>query len=77
MNLTFGEKLKDLREDRNLTQSQLGKILNMTQRKISYIEHDKYEPSLQDLVQICNFFNVSSDYLIGLKQHPYEDFSAK
>ncbi len=67
MILTFGEKIKNLREDKNLTQTQLGKILNMTQRKISYIENNQYEPSIQDLVQICRFFSVSSDYLIGLK----------
>ena len=67
MILTFGEKVKNLREDANHTQTQLGKILNMTQRKISYIERNQYEPSIQDLIQICTFFNVSSDYLIGLK----------
>ena len=39
MKLTFGEKIKNLREDQDLTQGQLGKLVNMTQRKISYIEN--------------------------------------
>lgn len=70
MQLSFGEKVRNLREDMDLTQAQLGKLLNMTQRKVSYIEHNKYEPSLQDIAAICRFFNVSSDYLIGLKSQP-------
>lgn len=70
MNLSLGEKVRNMREDMNMTQAQLGKELNMTQRKLSYIEHNKYEPSLQDIVAICKFFKVSADYLIGLKRNP-------
>ncbi|MBQ2897886.1 MAG: helix-turn-helix transcriptional regulator [Clostridia bacterium] len=66
MELTVGEKVRNLREDKNLTQLQLGEQLNMTQRKISYIERGKYEPSIGDIVEICRFFNVSADYLLGL-----------
>lgn len=68
MNLSFGEKIKNLREDQNLTQSDLGKALNMTQRKISYLELNRYEPSIQDIVEICRFFNISADYLLGIKK---------
>ncbi len=68
MNLTFGDKIKNLREDHNLTQSDLGKALNMTQRKISYLELNRYEPSIQDIVEICRFFNISADYLLGIKK---------
>ncbi len=66
MVLTFGEKIRNLREDADLNQSQLGKAVNMTQRKISYIECGKYEPSIGDIVAFCNFFKVSADYLLGL-----------
>ncbi|MBQ7900830.1 MAG: helix-turn-helix transcriptional regulator [Clostridia bacterium] len=66
MNLSLGEKIKNLREDKNLTQAALGKALNMTQRKISYIERNQYEPGIQDIVEICRFFSVSADYLLGL-----------
>ena len=67
MKLTFGEKIKNLREDRDLTQGQLGKLVNMTQRKISYIENDKYEPSIDDIRAFCLFFNVSADFLLELE----------
>ena len=66
MKLTFGEKIKNLREDRDLTQGQLGKLINMTQRKISYIENNKYEPSIDDIRAFCLFFEVSADFLLEL-----------
>ena len=66
MYISVGEKIKNLREDLNMTQSVLGKALNMTQRKLSYIENDRYEPSIEDIRAICKFFNVSADYLLGL-----------
>ena len=67
---SFGEKIKDLREEMNLTQGKLGEQLQMTQRKISYIECGKYEPSIEDIRALCRFFNVSADYLIGLQKTP-------
>lgn len=66
MTLTFGEKIKNLREDHDLTQGQLGKLVNMTQRKISYIENNKYEPSIDDIRAFCLFFGVSADFLLEL-----------
>lgn len=66
MILTFGEKIRNLREDADLNQTQLGKAVNMTQRKISYIECGKYEPSIDDIIAFCHFFRVSADYLLGL-----------
>lgn len=68
MEHSFGEKIRNLREDMNLTQGQLGKETNMTQRKISYMENDTYEPSISDLKALCIFFNVSADFLLGLTE---------
>ena len=70
--MTFGEKLKLLREEHELNQTELGRLLNMTQRKISYLERDQYEPSLQDIQAICAHFRVSADYMLGFpKPLPY------
>jgi transcriptional regulator with XRE-family HTH domain len=68
MESTIGEKIKAFREDLDMNQTELGKMVNMTQRKISYIECGKYEPSIEDIKALCNFFNVSADYLLGLKK---------
>lgn len=66
MKLTFGERVRNLREDADLNQTQLGKAIGMTQRKISYIECGKYEPSIDDITAFCRFFNVSADFLLGI-----------
>ena len=72
MELTFGEKIRLLREEKELNQTQLGAAVNMTQRKVSYLERDVYEPSVEDLKALCRFFQVSADYLLGFPRHlPY------
>ena len=68
MELTLGEKIRNLREEKNLTQKILGKELNMTQRKLSYIENNQYEPSIEDVKAICLYFNVSADWLLDLNE---------
>ena len=69
MKMTFGEKLRLLREERELNQSELGAAINMTQRKISYLENDRYEPGMEDIRAICQYFHVSADYLLGFSKN--------
>ena len=69
MKLTLGEKVRQLREQMELNQTELGNELNMTQRKVSYLENNKYEPSIEDLKAICCFFNISADYLLGFSKN--------
>lgn len=72
MELTFGDKIKLLREEKELNQTELGKAVQMTQRKISYLECGRYEPSMEDIKLLCRYFNVSADYLLGFpKNLPY------
>ena len=67
--LSLGEKIRNLREDMDLNQTQLGNAVNMTQRKISYIECGKNEPSVEDIIAFCRFFKVSADYLLGIPEN--------
>jgi len=66
MNLSFGEKLRLLRENAEINQTELGLAIRSTQRKISYLECGKCEPSMDDIAAICKYFKVSADYLLGL-----------
>ena len=66
MQISFGEKIRNLREDSDMNQTELGIAVGMTQRKISYLECGKYEPNLGDIVALCRYFKVSADYLLGL-----------
>lgn len=71
---TFGEKIKILREDANLNQTQLGKAVNMTQRKVSYLECGKFEPSIDDIKALCDYFKVSADFLLSIpKNYDYPE----
>lgn len=69
MELTLGEKIRLLREEKELNQTQLGQAIHMTQRKVSYLENNRYEPSLEDLKALCAFFGVSADYLLGFSKN--------
>ena len=69
MKLSFGEKIRNLREDRDMNQTELGKAVNMTQRKVSYIECGRNDPNLDDIIAFCHFFKVSADYLLDIPHH--------
>ncbi len=69
MKLMFAERLKDLRTERGLKQSALAEALGTTQRRISYWETGKVEPDLLSLCKLAEFFSVSLDYLVGLKDY--------
>lgn len=60
----FNERLRELREERGLTQSSLAKELLIDQRSLSFYEIGKYEPNLDTLKRMSYFFNVSTDYLL-------------
>lgn len=61
----FGSRLKQLREEKNLTQEQLGKELNITKHTISKYENNVREPEYYHLIKIASFLQVSIDYLLG------------
>ena len=62
----LGMKLKALRQERGLTQKQLADYLELVPSSISSYETSGNYPSADIVVKLCRFFNVSSDYLLGL-----------
>lgn len=68
MKLLFSANLKELRKSEGLLQRELAEKLGTTERKISYLENGKYEPDLQMLWKIADYFDVSCDELIGRKE---------
>ncbi|MBO5867685.1 MAG: helix-turn-helix transcriptional regulator [Oscillospiraceae bacterium] len=62
----YRKRLRDLREDRDLTQAELGKLLNKSQQGYNHIEAGRAELKIEDLVKLCKFYNLSADYIIGL-----------
>lgn len=68
--MNYRERIKNIREDRDITQAQIGKILNKSQQGYNHIETGRAELKIDDLVLLCKYYNLSADYLIGLIDKP-------
>lgn len=66
-------RIRDLREDKELTQKQIGQLLNMSQTGYNQYEIGKNDIPTQVLIKLANFYNTSVDYLLGLtnEMKPY------
>ena len=61
----FNNRIKNLRNQKNLTQKQLAEALNMTERAYRNYEIKESTPTLENLILIADYFGVSIDYLVG------------
>lgn len=61
---SLGERLKFLRKSRNLTQAELAENIEISRANISKIEKNEISPLAKNIVHICTFFNVSTDWLL-------------
>ena len=64
--MDYRTRMRNIREDRDLTQKQVGEIINKSQQGYNHIETGRAELNIEDLIKLCQFFNVSADYFIGL-----------
>ena len=62
----FNSRLKDLRKLRGLTQKQVATGIEITERRYIDFETGKFLPSFETLLALCQYLNVSADYLLGL-----------
>lgn len=60
-------RIRELREDNDLTQKQIADILKYTQSAYSKIERGERDLKIQDLITLCNFYRVSADYILGIR----------
>lgn len=63
--MNFGERLKDLRMEFSVTQEALATIIKVRRHAISKYETKNQQPDFDRLCQITDYFNVSTDYLLG------------
>lgn len=63
-------RIRDLREDRDLTQTQVAKVLGMSQTGYSKYETGENDPSTQVLIALADYYHVSVDYLLGRTENP-------
>lgn len=72
--MTINEKLRALREDHDLTQEQMGALVNSNQRRISRIERNDTKITIEEIQEYCRYFKISADYFLDIpKGYPYPD----
>lgn len=69
MLILFSERAKQLRKEAGLSQTQLAQKLEITQRKLSYLESGQSEPDMETLCRMADFFDVTTDYLLGRTEY--------
>jgi len=67
---TFGQRLLLLRKQRGKTQADVAKLLEVTPTQVSDLEGGKTGTTLSRLCLLCDYFNVSADYLLGRSDQP-------
>lgn len=68
--MNFGEKIKNAREDSDISQVEIAKLIPMNQSNYSKIERGVQEPNLLQLKRICEILNLDPAYLLDLKKTP-------
>lgn len=68
--MNFKDRLKELRQQKKMTQEELGKMVNLGKASISGYENGTREPTNETLIKFSEFFDVSVDYLLGVNQTP-------
>ena len=64
--MDYRTRIRAVREDRDLTQKEIGEVLQKSQQGYNHIEDGRAELKIDDLVRLCRFYTLSADYLIGL-----------
>ncbi len=72
--MKVGEKIRNAREDKDLLQSDMARLIPMNQSNYSKIERDVQEPNLEQLRRICQILSLDPRYLLDLEE--FETISA-
>lgn len=64
-----GKRLLELRLEKGVSQNQMADDMQLSNASISYWENGKQEPTASAVYRLAAYFNVSSDYLLGLKEY--------
>ena len=67
--MDYRTRMRSLREDQDLTQKQVGALINKSQQGYGHIEDGRAELKIDDLITLCKFYKVTSDYFIGLSDN--------
>ena len=63
---TYNERIRDLREDNDLSQTEIAKLLNTSQTVYSRYERAERKIPIDHLITLAEYYKTSSDYILGL-----------
>ncbi len=63
--MDYRQRMRDLREDHDLTQAEAGRLLNKSQQGYNHIESGRAELKIEDMIRLCDYYKVSADYFVG------------
>ena len=66
--MTYEKRIRDLREDHDKTQQQIAEVLGTSQTMYARYERGANELPIRHLITLCRFYNVDSDYILGLTE---------
>lgn len=66
--MEYTQKIRDLREDHDMTQAQIAAVLNTTKNQVGKYERGEQDMNIKHLITLCNFYHVSADYILGLPE---------
>ena len=73
----YFQRLRDLREDKDMNQSQIAVLLKTSQTVYSRYERGFQTIPVEHLLTLAEFYNVSTDYILGLTNNPKSDWTTK
>lgn len=68
----YNDIIRELREDRDLPQKELARILGTTQQVYSRYEKGENEIPVRHIITLCKYYGVSADYILGLKYETHK-----
>ena len=66
----YYQRLRDIREDKDLTQEDISKVLKITKQQYQLYESGKREIKTHQLKQLAEYYNITADYLLGITDKP-------
>ena len=68
----YAQRIRDLRTDHDKSQAEIAAVLGTTKNQVGKYERGEQEMPIKHLITLCNYYNVSADYILGLpKSRPY------
>lgn len=67
--LQIGQRIREERTSKNISQTELGKIVNTTQDTISLWEKGKSAPNIEDIIKLAEYFELTIEEMIGIEKN--------